>query len=120
VSTSHGKHFATIIAAETVHLLDIIQASTGGVRVRVRAKPRASTSRVRGVKDGALEVAVAAPPVDGEANAELCVVVARFFRVSTRSVTVVRGTQGRNKLVDIRGLDPEAAKAALLALLAER
>jgi uncharacterized protein (TIGR00251 family) len=97
---------------EAAHLLDI-QRSAGGVRIRVRAKPRSSSSRIRGVKDGALEVAVAAPPVDGEANAELCAVVARFFRVSTSAVTVVRGTQGRNKLVDVRGLDLDAARAAI-------
>jgi len=34
-------------------------------------KPRASKSRILGVREGMLEVALAAPPVDGEANAEL-------------------------------------------------
>lgn len=86
--------------------LDLRQDSDG-VRLRVRVKPRASKSRVVGVREGALEVAVAAPPVDGEANAELVAFLAKRLGVGKSSVSVVSGDTGRNKLIRISGVDKD-------------
>jgi uncharacterized protein (TIGR00251 family) len=71
--------------------------------LRVRVKPRASKSRVIGLKDGVLEVAVAAPPVDGAANAELVATLARHYGVSKSSVEIVSGGGARMKRVRITG-----------------
>jgi uncharacterized protein (TIGR00251 family) len=89
--------------------------TNGGVRLAVWAKPRASKSRLLGVREGALEVALAAPPVDGAANAELLRTLARALGVSVSAVELVRGSSGRTKLVEIRGLTAERL-AALLTL----
>ena len=51
----------------------------GELRLKVRVKPRASKSRVLGTRDGVLEVAVAAPPVDGAANEELVRTLAEHY-----------------------------------------
>lgn len=87
-----------------------------GVRVTVRAKPRATKSRIVGVREGALEVALAAPPVDGAANEELVVTLARAFDVPRSSVRVVTGQTGRNKVVQLDSMTREAALARLEAL----
>jgi uncharacterized protein (TIGR00251 family) len=78
----------------------------GSVRFEVHAKPRASTSRVGGVREGALVVALAAPPVDGAANDELVATLARALGVAKRDVSIVRGDASRTKLVTVRGLSP--------------
>jgi uncharacterized protein (TIGR00251 family) len=75
------------------------QLRDGGASLRVRVKPRASKSRVLGERDGELEVAVAAPPVDGAANEELVRVLAEHFDVPKRALTITHGTAGRSKLV---------------------
>lgn len=84
-----------------------MKQESDGVRLRVRVKPRASKSRVVGVREGALEVAVAAPPVDGEANAELVAFLAKALGVGRSSVSVVSGDTSRNKLVRVAGLGPD-------------
>ena len=71
----------------------------GGVSLRVRVKPRASKSRVLGERGSELEVAVAAPPVDGAANEELVRVLAEHFDVPKRALTITHGMGGRSKLV---------------------
>ena len=71
----------------------------GGVSFRVRVKPRASRSRVLGERGGELEVAVAAPPVDGAANEELRRVLAEHFDVPKSTIVIARGAAGRSKLV---------------------
>lgn len=91
----------------------VVVECDGGVRLRVRAKPRASRSRVLGVREDALDVALAAPPVDGEANGELCRTIARCFGVAPSAVTLVLGHRSRTKLVRITGVTLREATAAL-------
>jgi uncharacterized protein (TIGR00251 family) len=85
----------------------------GAVRLDVHARPRAPRSKVLGVKEGALEVAIAAPPVDGEANAELARTLAATFGVPVRDVAVVAGRSGKRKIVEVRGIDAKTAHARL-------
>jgi uncharacterized protein (TIGR00251 family) len=84
------------------------------VRFNVHAKPRARRTEILGVKDGALHVAVAAPPVEGEANAELARLLGELFGVPIRDVAVVAGQSGKRKVVEIRGIDAPRALEKLL------
>jgi uncharacterized protein (TIGR00251 family) len=77
------------------------EARDGGVSLRVRVKPRASVSRVLGVRRGELEVAVAAPPVDGAANEALIRVLSEHFGVPRSAIDIARGQSGRSKIVRI-------------------
>ena len=90
-----------------------VEERDGALRVRVHVKPRASKSRVVGVREGALDVAVAAPPVDGEANSELVRTLSRRLGVARQAVSIVSGTTGRSKLVSVEGV----TRAELLARL---
>lgn len=74
------------------------------LRIRVRVKPRAGRSRVLSVRSGVVEVAVAAPPVDGAANDELVRLLSSVLDVARRNVEIVGGAHGRTKLVLIRGV----------------
>jgi uncharacterized protein (TIGR00251 family) len=85
----------------------------GAVRFEVQARPRAKKSRVSAVREGAVVVQLAAPPVDGAANAELVETIAKALGVARREVTLVRGETSRTKVVEVRGL----AAADVLARL---
>jgi uncharacterized protein (TIGR00251 family) len=74
------------------------------LRLKIRVKPRASKSRVLGMKGEELEVAVAAPPVDGAANAELVRTLAAHYGIPKRSVEIVSGQASRIKLVRLLGV----------------
>jgi uncharacterized protein len=84
-----------------------------GSRLTVWAKPRAARSRVLGVREGALEVALAAPPVDGAANAELVATLAKALGIRKRDVVIASGLSGRSKVIELSGLAPEDVHAAL-------
>ncbi len=85
----------------------------GYVRFGVRAQPRARTSRISALRDGELVVQVAAPPVDGAANAELVACLARILAIPKRDVEVVRGESARSKLVEVRGISVEDARSRI-------
>jgi len=80
----------------------------------VRVQPRAKRSEVAGERAGAVVIRIAAPPVDGKANAALCRFVADAAGVPRRAVTVVRGDSGRDKVLRVEGRTEAEVRRALL------
>ncbi len=83
------------------------------MKIEVHAKPRAKKSRIVGWRGEVLEIALAAPPVDGAANEELVRLLAEVLGVPKRQVVVLRGEASRNKLVEVDGVAADAARALL-------
>jgi uncharacterized protein (TIGR00251 family) len=81
-----------------------LREGSGGVRLRVRVKPRSSRDGLAGEQQGALVVRLQAPPVEGAANEALVRVLARALGTPRSGVRIVRGDTARLKLVEIAGL----------------
>jgi uncharacterized protein len=79
----------------------------------VQVRPRSSRSAVLGVREGTLQVALTAPPVDGAANAELIALVARALNVRRSDVVVAMGASSRGKLLDVNGIGPDDVRLRL-------
>jgi uncharacterized protein (TIGR00251 family) len=79
------------------------------VTLEILVQPRASRSRVVGEHDGRLKVQLAAPPVDGEANAALVELLASVLGVRKGDIEILRGDAGRRKTVRVAGVTPEQA-----------
>jgi uncharacterized protein (TIGR00251 family) len=90
-----------------------VEERAGSLRIRVRVKPHAAKSRILGVREGALEVAVAAPPADGEANSELIRLLAALLECGKSTIEIVSGGGSRSKLVVIAGFTADALFAKL-------
>lgn len=84
-----------------------------GFRLAVRAQPRSSREAIVGVHDGALKIAITAPPVDGEANAALIAFLARTLGVSKKQVRLQRGDASKTKLFEIDGVSEADARRSL-------
>lgn len=87
------------------------------MRLAVRLTPRGGRDAVDGWASGPdgrpyLKVRVSAPPVEGEANAALTVLLAKALGVSKSSVRIAAGQTGRLKSVEIEGLDEAGVAAA--------
>lgn len=95
-----------------------LTADAGGVTLAVRVQPRSSREAVEGTREGALRVALTAPPVEGEANAALVALLARALGVSRRDVALVAGASGRSKRVRVAGLSADEVRARLEAVVA--
>jgi uncharacterized protein (TIGR00251 family) len=94
----------------------IVREQPNGVTFEVVVVPRASRSKVVGLHGTALKVTLAAPPVDGEANAELCALLAKALGVAKRAVRIVHGEHSKTKTVQVDGIDATRVQG----LLAER
>lgn len=96
----------------------MVSATPGGTLLEVRVVPRAPRSGVAGQRDGALLVRLAAPPVDGEANAALVALVAGLLDLPRRAVTIAAGERSRRKRLKVEGLTPQVVAARLGAAAA--
>jgi hypothetical protein len=85
----------------------------GGAVLELLVQPRASRTRAVGEHGGRLKLQVAAPPVDGEANAAVLEFLVEALGVRRADVTLVRGESGRRKTVRVQGIDAARAAAAL-------
>lgn len=85
-------------------MFDAKRKPSGAVTFRVRVSPRARRNAVAGIVDGALHVRLAAPPVEGRANDELCRFLAACLNIPKTAVKIIHGRQGRLKQVEVQGL----------------
>ncbi len=94
-----------------------ISPVAGGVLIDIRLRPRASRAGVGGIREGALELRVCAPPVEGEANAAARELLADVLGVSRARVSLHGGEKSRRKVFRVDGLDPAAALARIAAAI---
>ncbi|MEX0829934.1 MAG: DUF167 domain-containing protein [Nitrospirales bacterium] len=80
-----------------------IRARLGKVELRIYCQPGASKTEIVGFHGDALKVRLAAQPVEGAANLELCQFLARHFEVSRQDVQILSGKGSRQKRVLIEG-----------------
>ena len=91
-----------------------------GVLLAVRITPRGGRNAIDGVgTDGAgraeLRIRLAAPPVDGAANAALIDFLAATLRLRKRDITILSGETGRSKRLLLKG-DSAAIAARITEL----
>ncbi len=84
-------------------------------RLRVKVVPGASRSEVVGLLGAAVKVRVAAPPEGGQANREVCALLAERLGLPLAQVTVVAGPASPVKIIGLVGITETEAKARLLA-----
>ena len=83
-------------------------------RLSLKISAGARTTGFAGRYGESWKLKVAAPPVDGKANAEIVKFLARFTGVAPSSVSIVSGTASTRKIVEIDGLGDEALNRAIL------
>jgi uncharacterized protein (TIGR00251 family) len=75
--------------------------------------PRAKKTAVDGVRDQAMLIRIAAPPVDDAANEALIAFLAETLRLPRRSIRIVSGERGRLKRIAVDGATPDQIRSLL-------
>ncbi len=92
----------------------MLTATASGVVLDVRVIPRAKKTAISGVRDDALVIRLAAPPVEGAANDALIDLLARVLQMPRRTIRILKGDHSRHKRVAIEGVKVEAVRALLV------
>jgi uncharacterized protein (TIGR00251 family) len=96
-----------------------IRVETSGslVRIQLKVVPNASRTRIVGEYEGALKVAVAAPPEKGRANEAVIELLARSLQLRRNQLSIDSGASSARKTLSITGIRAGAVQDALEALL---
>ncbi len=71
--------------------------------LNLHIQPGAKRTELAGIHDDALKIRIAAPPVEGQANAKLLDFLKKAFDVPSSRVILKQGSSGRRKVVEILG-----------------
>lgn len=67
----------------------------------VKVKPNSKQQSIEEQPDGSLKVHLKSPPVDGKANQELIVLLAKKLKVPKSAIAIKSGLSSKHKLVEI-------------------
>jgi uncharacterized protein len=84
------------------------------MRINVRVIPRSGRNKLEW-EEGGIRARLTAPPVDGAANSALIALLAERLALPKRSIEIVRGVTGRQKVVEIVGLTLEEIERKIKA-----
>ncbi len=85
-----------------------------GAAITVKVVPRASKTEIADVMDdGTLRIRVAAPPVEGAANAALIEFLAERLGLPASQIDIVAGMTSERKLISLVGISPDQVEEKL-------
>ena len=85
-------------------------AADGRLTLTLHIQPGAKKTEVAGEHGDALKIRLAAPPVDGKANAALLAFIAERLGVSKSAVTLKSGQTSRRKVVEVDGASADVVR----------
>ena len=71
------------------------------MKIFVKVKPGTKKEEVTKIDDAHFVVSVKAPPVEGKANEAIVRVLSDYFNIPKSHVQILKGGQGRNKIIEI-------------------
>jgi len=89
-------------------------ADATGVTLRLHIQPGAKKTEAAGLHGEALKIRLAAPPVDGKANAALIAFLADRLGVARAAIDILSGDTSRAKRVRVDGVGPTQVRESLL------
>lgn len=88
-------------------------AGDGKITLTLHIQPGAKKTEVAGLYGDALKIRLAAPPVDGKANAALIGFVAERLQLAKSAVSLKSGQTSRRKVLEVIAAPADAAQRLL-------
>ena len=93
--------------------MPLISQRDNAAAFAVKVQPRARKNEIKGEIDGALKVALTAPPIEGRANEACIEFFAKLLKVPRSSITIASGASSRNKVLRIAGVTAQYVRDRL-------
>lgn len=90
-----------------------LRAGEGRITLTLHIQPGAKKTEVVGLHGDALKIRLAAPPVDGKANAALIGFVAERLGLAKSAVSLKSGQTSRRKVLEVNAAPADAAQRLL-------
>ncbi len=84
---------------------EVYSISRDGIILHIKVVPRASKNEVIGIMGDRLKVKIKAPPVDGEANAEIIRFFSKLLGIPKKQIKILRGLNASSKDILFYNMD---------------
>lgn len=91
-----------------------LRADETGVTLTLHIQPGAKHTAVAGTHGEALKIRLRAPPVEGQANAQLVAFLAQRLAMPKSAITLLAGASSRAKRLHIAGVSETRVRQALV------
>ena len=71
------------------------------MKYKITVKPNARRNEIAQCDDGTLIIRVTVPPFEGKANEKVIEVLSEYLNKPKRSISIVYGFKGRNKIIEV-------------------
>jgi uncharacterized protein (TIGR00251 family) len=92
---------------------DWLQIGQGRITLHLHVQPGAKATELAGLHGDALKIRLAAPPVDGKANAALIEFIAKRLSLAKLAITMKSGHHSRRKVLEVLNPPPDARERLL-------
>jgi len=82
-------------------------------KIAVRVQPRAKSNEIAAIREGVVQIRIAAPAIEGRANEALRKLVAKTLGVAPSNVTVIRGHHSKDKVLEVDGITQQQLDRAI-------
>ena len=80
---------------------DCLKIAGNDIVIKVKIVPGSSKNKIVGTYNGALKIAITAPPVEGKANKKCIAYLAKYFDIAKSKIEIISGQTSKNKLIRI-------------------
>lgn len=80
-----------------------LKQTATGITLSLHCQPGAKQTKVLGLHDDCLKVALQAPPLENKANALLVAWLSKQLKVPQKQIQFISGQNSRKKRIEIRG-----------------
>ncbi len=94
-----------------------MSSDKGKVRLSVHVQPRAGQNKVVSYDGKVLSLKIKAAPVKGSANEEVIEFLSDMLDIPKSNISIERGLSGKQKLVDITGLNLKIIEQRIKTLI---
>jgi uncharacterized protein (TIGR00251 family) len=94
-------------------MADWLRIGDGKMTLTLHIQPGAKKTEVAGLYGDALKIRLAAPPVDGKANAALIGFVAERLQLAKSAIHLKSGQTSRRKVLEVEAVPADAAQRLL-------
>ncbi|SBT05760.1 conserved hypothetical protein [Candidatus Accumulibacter aalborgensis] len=94
-------------------MVDWLREAGAAITLTLHVQPGAKRSEVAGVHGDALKIRLAAPPINGRANAALLEFVAQRLDLARSAVELKSGQTSRRKVLLVAGAPADTARRLL-------
>ena len=90
-----------------------IREKKDSITIECRISPKSRKDSINNIHNGALSIALKAPPIENKANISLIKFLAKQLKIPKKNISLIKGSTSKNKVIEIQGISKDELESFL-------